>query len=109
MELVVAAGTAPSSWTDWLSFGFLSGLVLLGMTLTAVRIVRSRQPREKQLARVAAELDGRPAVYFRTMEIGLSIEDLAWVAGSRGYSLIVNRPGRHYKFVYTPHYPGRVA
>lgn len=108
MELVVAAGTGPSSWTDWLSFGFLGALVLLGATFTAVRIVRANQPREKQLARVAAKLDGRPTVYFRRIEIGLSIEDLAWLAGSRGYSVAIGS-AKHYKFVYTPQYPGRVG
>ncbi|WP_290055329.1 hypothetical protein [Amycolatopsis solani] len=88
----------------------LMGLVIVGgLTLTIVRAMRSRRPREKQMAFLAAELDGRAQVYLRMIEIGLAEQDLAWVAGSRGYSVIVHRSFKYYEFVYTPHQPGRIA
>ncbi|MFJ9781766.1 hypothetical protein ACIRSS_19435 [Amycolatopsis sp. NPDC101161] len=87
----------------------MGGLVATGLTMTIVRIVRSTKPREKQMARLAAELDGRNQVYLRMIENGLAEQDLAWVAGTRGYSVIVHRSFKCYEFVYTPHQPGRIA
>ncbi|WP_309235655.1 hypothetical protein [Amycolatopsis sp. SID8362] len=91
-------------------FLVLMGLVAVGgLTLTIVRTARSMRPREKQMALLAAELDGRAQVYLRMIENGLTEQDLAWVAGSRGYSVIVHRAFKYYEFVYTPHQPGRIA
>jgi hypothetical protein len=105
----LAAGFDASSTTDWLIFALFGVVILGGLTLTVVRTVRSMKPREKQMAKLAAELDGRNQVYIRMIENGLTVDDLALVARSRGYSLIVHRHLRCYEFVYTPHQPGRVA
>ncbi|MBE1500123.1 hypothetical protein H4696_007223 [Amycolatopsis lexingtonensis] len=89
-------------------FLVLMGLVIVGgLTLTVVRTMRSRKPRETQIARLVAELDGRSRVYLRMMEVGLDHRDLLQVAQSRGYSLIVHQVGKYYEFVYTPQQPGR--
>ncbi len=92
------------------AFLVLMGVVVIaGLTLTIVRALRSTKPREEQMARLAAQLDGRNQVYIRKMEIGLSREDLLRVLHSRGYSLIDHRVGKYYEFVFTPHQPGRIA
>ncbi len=107
MISTVAAGSADSVRVPFL---VLSGLVVAaGLTVTIVRILRSTKPRDKQMARLAAQLDGRNQVYIRKMELGLSREDLLRVAYSRGYSLIDHRVMKYYEFVYTPHQPGRFA
>jgi hypothetical protein len=102
-------GFDPSSPSDWLIFALFGVVIIGGLTLTFVRTRRSMKPREHQMAVLAGELDGRPQVYFRKMEIGLAQEDLLRVAHSRGYSLIDHRVGKYYEFVYTPHQPGRLA
>lgn len=92
------------------TFLVLMGVVVAaGLTLTIVRTLRSTKPPEEQMARLAAQLDGRNKVYIRKMEIRLSREDLLRVAYSRGYSLIDHRVGKYYEFVYTPYQPGRFA
>ena len=85
-----------------------SGFALV-VALTIVRLTRRREPREQQLARLAARLDGRNKVTIRTVEFGVPKADLLWVARSRGYSMIEHQFGRYYEFVYTPHQPGRWA
>jgi hypothetical protein len=105
----VAAGSSPSSTLDFIELALMGGVAVGGMTLTIVRAARSTKPREKQMTRLAAQLDGRNQVCVRKMEIGLSQEDLLRVAYSRGYSLIDHRVWKYYEFVYTPHHPGRVA
>lgn len=87
----------------------MGGVALAGLTLTIVRAARSTKPREKQMADLAAQLDGRNQVYVRMIENGLAEQDLACVAGSRGYSVIVHRSLKYYEFVYTPNQPGRIA
>ncbi|WP_370969382.1 hypothetical protein [Amycolatopsis sp. cg9] len=94
---------------DVLGIVLMGTVVAGGLTLTIVRVARSAKPREKQMALLAAELDGRNQVYLRMIENGLELEDLLLVARSRGYSLIVHRSFKYYEFVYTPYHPGRVA
>ncbi|QKV77483.1 hypothetical protein [Amycolatopsis sp. Hca4] len=90
-------------------FVFCGGLVTAGMTVTIVRALRATKSREKQMTRLAAQLDGRNQVCIRKMELGLSVEDMLRVAYSRGYSLIDHRVWKYYEFVYTPYQPGRLA
>ncbi|MCR6481258.1 hypothetical protein M8542_00345 [Amycolatopsis sp. OK19-0408] len=97
------------SGLDVLGIALIGAVALGGLTLTIVRAARSTKPREKQMAALAAQLDGRNQVNVRMIENGLSVEDLVWVARSRGYSLIVHRSFKYYEFVYTPHQPGRLA
>ncbi|MGW4061005.1 hypothetical protein ACWEGE_22170 [Amycolatopsis sp. NPDC004747] len=105
MISTLAAGS-----TERTAFYVIIGFVALaGLTLTIVRVLRSVKPREKQMARLATELDGRNKVYIRKIELGLSQEDLLRVAYHRGYSLIDHRFGQYYEFVFTPHQPGRYA
>jgi hypothetical protein len=85
-----------------------SGFALV-VTLIIVRLTRRGQPREQQLARLAARLDGRNKVTIRTVEFGVSQADLLWVARSRGYSMAYHRLGGYYEFIYTPHRPGGFA
>ena len=79
------------------------------LTIVIIRLSRRGQPREQQLNRLAAQLDGRSRVSIRTVEFGVAKADLLWVARSRGYSMVEHRFGRYYEFVYTPHLPGRVV
>lgn len=96
--------------TERVIFLALMGVVVVaGLTLTIVRAMRSTKSSEEQMARLAAELDGRSQVWIRKMEIGLSREELVRVAYSRGYSLIDHQVMKCYEFVYTPHQPGRYA
>ncbi len=97
------------SGIDVVGVVLMGGVAVAGLTLTIVRTVRSTKPREKQMALLAAQLDGRNQVYLRMIENGLAEQDLAWVAGTRGYSVIVHRSFKYYEFVYTPHQPGRIA
>ncbi|MGW3962025.1 hypothetical protein ACWED2_19535 [Amycolatopsis sp. NPDC005003] len=107
MISTVAAGAADDPVLRAI-FLVLMGLVIVaGLTLTIVRALRSTKSSEEQMARLAAELDGRSQVCIRKMEIGLSREDLLRVAHSRGYSLIDHQVMKYYEFVHTPHQPGR--
>jgi hypothetical protein len=87
----------------------LGGLLAASSTVRIIRIARGRQPREQQLSRLAAQLDGRDRVSIRTVEFGLTEADLRWVAHSRGYSLIKHPFARFYEFVRAPQQmpPGR--
>jgi hypothetical protein len=105
----MAADPSASPVVGVIGFVLIGGAIVAGATLNIVRALRARKPREKQMMRLAAQLDGRNQVFIRTIEIGLSREDLLRVAYSRGYSLIDHRFGRYYEFVYTPHQPGRWA
>ena len=105
----VAAGSTGSPAMRTAFLVLMGVVVIAGLTLTIVRALRSTKSREEQMARLAAQLDGRNQVYVRKMEIGLSREDLLWVLHSRGYSLIDHRVGKYYEFVFTPHQPGRIA
>ncbi|SFW57673.1 hypothetical protein [Amycolatopsis australiensis] len=105
--MVLAAGDRPVAEVMGLVFGVV--VIVAGVTLNIVRVVRSTKPREKQMALLAAQLDGRNQVYLRMIENGLAERDLAWVAGTRGYSVIVHRSFKYYEFIYTPHQPGRIA
>lgn len=93
MISTAASSTLPSA-AQAIFFAVMGVVIISGLTLTIVRALRSTKPREKQMARLAAELDGRRQVYIRKMEIGLSQEDLLRVAASRGYSLIDHRFGK---------------
>ncbi len=105
----MAAGSAESPGLRVAFFVLVEIVVAAGLTLTIVRVRRSAKSPEKQMARLAAQLDGRNQVYIRKVEIGLSQQDLLRVAYSRGYSLIDHRVGKYYEFVYTPYQPGRLA
>ncbi|WP_410608424.1 hypothetical protein [Amycolatopsis sp. lyj-109] len=109
MISTVAAGSTESPAMRTAFLVLMGVVVIAGLTLTIVRALRSTKPREEQMARLAAQLDGRNQVYIRKMEIGLSREDLLRVLHSRGYSLIDHRVGKYYEFVFTPHQPGRIA
>ncbi|WP_206789362.1 hypothetical protein [Amycolatopsis sp. MtRt-6] len=105
---MISAAAADS--TERVMFLVLMGVVIVaGLTVTIVRALRSTKSSEEQMARLAAQLDGRSQVCIRKMEIGLSREDLLRVAYSRGYSLIDHQVMKYYEFVYTPHQPGRYA
>ncbi|SFW57687.1 hypothetical protein [Amycolatopsis australiensis] len=80
------------------AFAFVISLVL-------IRLKRHGEPREMQLRRLAARLDGRPRVTIRTVEFSVAQADLFRVAQSRGYSMTENRFGRYYTFFRTPHQP----
>jgi hypothetical protein len=98
----LAAGAADSTLASVLGFILIGGLVASGLTLTIIRVVRSTKSREKQMARLAAQLDGRSRVYLRMIENGLEKPDLLWVARSRGYGMIEHRFQKYYEFVYVP-------
>jgi hypothetical protein len=98
----LAAGAADSPLAFALGFVVIGSLVAGGLTMTIIRIVRSVKPREKQMARLAAQLDGRNQVCIRMMEIGLDKADIQWVAHSRGYGMIEHRFGKYYEFVRLP-------
>ena len=80
----------------------LGGLLALRWTVGIRRIARGREPREQQLSRLAAQLDGRERVSIRTVEFGVAETDLRWVAHSRGYALIKHPFARFYEFVRAP-------
>ncbi|WIX86445.1 hypothetical protein [Amycolatopsis sp. DG1A-15b] len=89
----------------------LGGLLAVSTTVRIIRIARGREPRERQLTRLAAQLDGRDRVCIRTVELGLAEAELRWFAHSRGYGLIEHPFSRYYEFVRIPHqvppgYPG---
>lgn len=109
MISTVASGSAESPVARVMFLVLMGVVVVGGLTLTIVRTMRSMKPREQQMARLAAELDGRNQVCIRKMELGLGREDLLRVAYSRGYSLIDHGALKYYEFVYTPHQPGRFA
>ena len=81
----------------------LGGMYAAGMAIVIVRIMRGREPREQQMARLAAQLDGRSKVTVRMVELRLPQADLFWVAHSRGYGVIEHQFGKYYEFVYAPH------
>ncbi|KDN23916.1 hypothetical protein [Amycolatopsis rifamycinica] len=87
----------------------VGGLVAAHVTLLAIRMNRASQPREQQMARLAAQLDGRGSVKIRMIEFGIGRPDLLMVARSRGYALIEHQFGKYYEFVYAPHRAGTVA
>ncbi|MDT7801328.1 MAG: hypothetical protein QOI78_4761 [Actinomycetota bacterium] len=98
------AADAPASPAAYvLGFIVIGGLVAGGLAMTIIRIVRSRKPRDKQMALLAAQLDGRDQVCVRVIEIGLTREDLLRVAHSRGYALIEHRVTKYYEFVRASH------
>ncbi|MEU4249783.1 hypothetical protein AB0F15_20475 [Amycolatopsis sp. NPDC026612] len=80
----------------------LGGLFAASMTVRIIRIARGRERRELQLARLAAQLDGRDRVCIRTVEFGLSEADLRWVAHGRGYGVTEHAFSRFYEFVRVP-------
>ncbi|GHG38726.1 MULTISPECIES: hypothetical protein [Amycolatopsis] len=80
----------------------LGGLLAASATMSIIRIARGRQPREQQLYRLAAELDGRDRVRIRMVELGLAEADLRWVAHSRGYGMTEHTFGRYYEFFRAP-------
>jgi hypothetical protein len=85
-----------------LIFIVLGGLMAASLTVTIVRISRASQPREQQMARLAARLDGRNKVTIRMVEFSIGKADLVWVAQSRGYGMIEHQFGRYYEFFYAP-------
>ncbi|MEU0530124.1 hypothetical protein [Amycolatopsis tolypomycina] len=85
------------------------GLLVASVTLLIIRMNRASQPREQQMARLAARLDGRGKVTIRMIEFSIGKPDLLFVAQSRGYALIEHQLGKYYEFVRTPHQPGRYA
>ncbi|HET6703779.1 hypothetical protein [Amycolatopsis sp.] len=87
----------------------LGGLLAAHVTVLIIRMNRASQPREQQMARLAAQLDGRNKVTIRMVEFGIGKPDLLWVARSRGYALIEHQFGKYYEFVYAPHQAGRAG
>ncbi|MGW4061002.1 hypothetical protein ACWEGE_22155 [Amycolatopsis sp. NPDC004747] len=108
--LVLAARSdATDLWLWLILMVVLGGLLIAHVTVLVIRMSRASQPREQQMARLAAQLDGRGKVAVRTVEFRLGKPDLLWVARSRGYALIEHRFGRYYEFVHAPHQAGREA
>jgi hypothetical protein len=104
--LVTAAALSdtPTSAAEYVfAFAVVGGLLASGITVSVVRFVRSRRPRQEQMARLAAQLNGRWQVCVRMEETGLDRADLLRVAYSRGYGMIEHRFGKYYEFVYAPH------
>jgi len=99
--VIVAAGA--ETLRTVAAYVVVGGLFGVGMTFTIIRFARSRKPREEQMARLAARLNGDRQVCVRMEEIGLEYADLVRVAYSRGYGLIVHRVAKYYEFVYAPH------
>jgi hypothetical protein len=82
----------------------LGGLFAAYLAVSISRIRRRGEPREQQMARLAAQLDGRDRVSIRSVELGLSKTDLDWVARGRGYALAQkNQFSDFYVFVRLPH------
>jgi hypothetical protein len=91
---------------DPLGYVFLGLMFLVsvgGITLAVIRMRRGLRPRDEQMRRLAAMLDGRGVVAVRMAEIGLDASDLALVAHSRGYLVVPHTVMKYYEFVYAPH------
>jgi hypothetical protein len=99
--VIVAAGA--ETLRNVAAYVVFGGLFAAGLTVAVIRFLRTRKPREEQMARLAARLNGDRQVCVRMEEIGLDHADLLRVAYSRGYGLIVHRFGKYYEFVYAPH------
>ncbi|MEV6440981.1 hypothetical protein [Amycolatopsis sp. NPDC051716] len=99
----LAAGNSFSPLIVLLMLLVLGGLLVASVTVRIIRIARGRESREQQLARLAAQLDGRDRVRIRMVEFGLSEAELRWVAHGRGYGLIEHTFSRYYEFVRVPH------
>lgn len=97
------SGSSLDTPLGWVSFGLIWLAVATGLTFTIIRIRRSGKPRDEQMRRLAAMLDGRGVVAIRMMEIGLDARDLALVAHSRGYLVVPHPVMKYYEFVYAPH------
>ncbi|HEY3559784.1 MAG TPA: hypothetical protein VGL05_20080 [Kribbella sp.] len=102
----LAADMSDSPLAGVMAYVVIGGLLVAGLTMVIIRVVRSRKPREQQLARLAAQLDGRSRVYVRMIECGLDHRDLHSVAASRGYRMFVNEAGKYYEFIHA-HQAGR--
>jgi len=89
-------------WVALLAILFCGGGFALVVTLIIVRLTRRGQPREQQLNRLAARLDGRNGVIIRTVEFSVSQADLFQVAQSRGYFMVEHQFGKYYEFVRLP-------
>ncbi|MGV9361602.1 hypothetical protein [Amycolatopsis sp. NPDC003731] len=109
MVLAARSGSATGLLLWLMLTVVLVGLMAASLTLMIIRMNRASEPRERQMARLAAQLDGRNKVTIRRIEFSIGRPDLLWVAQSRGYSLIEHQFGSYYEFVYAPHQPGRVA
>jgi len=107
--MTTEVSNAVGPWIFLLVVLVLGGAFALVVTVTIVRLMRRGEPREQQLHRLAARLDGRSRVTIRIVEFGVAEADLRWVAQSRGYAMIDHQFGRYYEFVRTPHQPGRTA
>lgn len=94
---------AVGPWIFLLTVWVFGSAFALVVTVTIVRLMRRGEPREQQLNRLAARLDGRSRVTIRRVEFGVAEADLRWMAQSRGYSMIDRRFGRYYEFVFTRH------
>ena len=82
----------------------LVGLSAVAVSMTIIRFRRRGEPREQQMARLAAQLDGRDRVSIRSVELSLSKADLDWVSRGRGYALAEkNQFSDFYLFVRLPH------
>jgi hypothetical protein len=82
----------------------LCGLFAAYLAVSITRLTRRREPREQQMARLSAQLDGRDRVSIRSVELSLSNADLDWVARGRGYALAQkNQFSDFYVFVRLPH------
>lgn len=81
----------------------LLGLFAAYLAVLIIRLTRRREPREQQMARLSAQLDGRDRVSIRSVELSLSKVDLDWVAQRRGYALAQkNQFSDFYMFVRLP-------
>jgi hypothetical protein len=79
------------------------GLFAAVLAMTSIRLRRRGEPREQQMARLAAQLDGRDRVAIRSVELSLSKADLDWVSRGRGYVLAEkNLFSDFYEFVRLP-------
>ncbi len=87
----------------WVFLGLMGLVSVGGFTITIIRLRRSLKPRDEQMHRLAAMLDGRSVVAVRMAEIGLAPNDLALVAHSRGYLVVPHTVMKYYEFVYAPH------
>lgn len=97
------SGSSLDTPLDWVFFGLMGLVGFGGISLAAIRMRRGRRPRDEQMRRLAARLDGRGVVAIRMVEIGLDATDLALVAHSRGYLVVPHTVMKYYEFVYAPH------
>jgi hypothetical protein len=104
-DLAVHTGNALSPLLVVLMLLVLGGLLVARWKVSTTRIARGREPREQQLSRLAARLDGRERVSIRTVEFGVTEADIRWVAHSRGYDLMKHSFGSYYEFVRVPGRP----